>query len=80
MPASSARMLIPDQIDAAASQARRKPVVDTAVNGVQRSMGAVNRNASGRAAQQSRLDRVGQRYGGERFENGRMIRDDHGRR
>jgi hypothetical protein len=54
-------MLIPDQIDAAASQARRKPVVDTTMNGVQRSMGTINRYASGRAAQQRRLDRVGQR-------------------
>lgn len=80
MPASSAEMFIPNQIGVAASQARRKPVVDTAVNRVQRSMGAVNRNAGGRAAQQRRLDRVGQRYGGERFKNGRMIRDDHGRR
>jgi hypothetical protein len=54
-----ARMLIPDQIDVAAAQARRKPVGDTAVNGVQRSMGAVYRNASGRAAQQRSLNRVG---------------------
>lgn len=73
-------MLISDQIDAAASQARRKPVVDTAMNGVQRSMGTINRYASGSAAQQRSLDRVGQREGGERFENGWMIRDDHGRR
>lgn len=70
-------MLIPDQTDAAPSQARCKPVVDTTMNGVQRSMGTINRYASGSTAQQRRLDRVGQRQGGERFENGRMIRDDH---
>ena len=73
-------MLIPDQTDAAPSQTRCKPVVDTAMNGVQRSMGTINRYASGSTAQQRCLGRVGQGHGGEGFEDGRMVRDDHGRR
>jgi hypothetical protein len=34
-------MLIPDEIDAAAAQARRKPVVDATVDRVERGVGAI---------------------------------------
>jgi hypothetical protein len=73
-------MFIVDQIDAAAAQARRKPVVDAVVYRVERAVGAIDGDPRGSTAQQRCLDRVGQGHGGEGFEDGRMVRDDHGRR
>ena len=51
-PASSTRVLIPDQIDVAFAQAGRKPVVDAVVYRVERAVGAIDGNARGGAAQE----------------------------
>jgi hypothetical protein len=70
-------VLIPDEIGAATAHARRKPVVDSIINRVKRTVGAINRDTRGGTAQQGGLERVRQGYGGEWFEDGWMIRDDY---
>jgi len=72
-------ILISDEIDAAPAQARCEPVVDAAVYRVQRAVWTVDGDARGCTSQESRLDRVGQRHGAEGFEDGWVVRDDHGR-
>lgn len=78
-PTSPTGVLVSDEIDAAAAQAGSEPVVDAAVYRVQRAVRTVDGDARGCTAQERCLDRVGQRQGGEGFEDGWVVGDDHGR-
>lgn len=54
----------------------REPVVDTAVDGVEGRVRAVDRYAGGSTAQEAALARVREREGRDRFENRWVVRDD----
>lgn len=73
-------MLIPDELDAAPAQARRKPIVDAVVNGVKCGVRTIYGDARGSTPQYGSLKRIGQCHGRERFEDGWMVRNDHRRR
>lgn len=76
---SSSGVFVSNEIDAALTEARRKPVTDAVVDRVQGAVRAVDGNARGGAAQQGRLERVGEGHGREGFEDRWVVRDDHRR-